>query len=336
MFLLKNRSNNENNNNNCQFQNIKTNEKKIKKKENNKKNNIKKISVKELDLINNFKVEYKINPIEEYDELIMKNLFIEEINNRPDYIQLFDLIKQNKNTIKRYPYINLALSICETFDLREETFYLSINLFDRYIQDLNISKKLYIINTKLIMLTCVFISSKYEEIYPPLIEDYLKLFNTFSQNELLDLENDILSKLNFDLHTCSPYLFLTKFFTYIENKENSIILHGAQFILDLCLISPDFCIFKPSFQAVICLYMSKRIFSNNKDNNNFLWTSQNEFNTGYSENKIKQNLKIPVQIIKDFFSGKIFKDYSKTALFKKYTNLKYSNVAYYFKEIKKI
>ena len=321
------RINNENLNNNINITN-RPNEKLTK----NKKDSVSKI---QLELIKSFQVEYKKNPIDEYEDAISKNLFEEENINRPDYKQISDLLEVEKNNIaiKRNSCVNLALLLCETFELRQETLYLSINIFDRYIQKITELGVPNNINTKLIMLTSVFISSKYEEIYPPLIDDYLHFLTFFSKNDVLNLENDILSKLNFELHICSPYLFLTKFFTFCEKCEKISVMHGAQFILDLCLISTEFCIFKPSFQAVICLYLAIKLFNGNKKCKNKIWPADMEFLTGYTEAEIRKNIKIPVKLIKEFFGGNINKDYIKSTFFRKFSENKFSNVAYFFKDI---
>ncbi len=302
----------------------------IKKNDYISKQYIKKSNEKQLLLINTFKVEYKKNPIDEYDEVIMKNMFMEENINRADYKQILNIISEAKNPIKRNSCINFAISLCETFDLRQETFYLSINIFDRYIQKINQSKGLNNINTKLIMLTCLFISSKYEEIYPPLIEELLELVKSFSKNDILKLENHILSQLKFDFHIFSPYLFLTKFFTYLE--KGSTLLHYAQFILDISQFSPNFCLLKPSFQAAISLYLSKKILGSFLRYKSKIWPDENEFYTGYSESEVKKNIKLSIQIIKDFFTGNIAKEFNKTAIFKKYNNSKYSFVSNDFRD----
>ena len=331
--IIKNK-NNENINNIDENKNKTKNEKNALKEANKDKVNK---CTHELNLKFDYKVEYKRNPLEEYDEMIMKNLFEQENINKPDYTIFLHFLKEEKEITKRYSCINLANSLCETFELRQETFYLSINLFDRYIQKIQMENKLRNINPKSIMLTCVFISSKYEEIYPPLIDDYLQLFNSISKNEIFKLENDILSKLNFELHICSSYLFLTKFFGAMEKSESRLVFYGAQFILDLCLISPEFCKLRNSFQSAICLYLSKKFLSSinevNKIYKNKIWTAENEFKTGYSEIEIKKGLKLVLKIIKEFFMGNIVKDFDKTSFFKKYSEQNYLDVAHIMKDL---
>ena len=291
-------------------QNIKTKNCKIKDKKPNIKNN-------------------NMIPIEEYEEDIMKNLFTEETKNRPDYNILKNILSE-KDIVSRFSCLELANYLNFTFNFRQETLYLTYNLFDRFLLHLKQSNKLNIVNIKVVMLACIFVSAKYEEIYPPFLEEY-KEFIIFSENDIFKLEYDILEYTGFNLHIYSPYLFLSKFYL-LENNENLKILYGAQFILELCMISLIFCSYKPSFQATLSLYLSKK-FLNDIVNQNNLWTSDNVFNTGYSESEIKSNLKNPLKIIKQYFSGNIVKDINKTALFRKFSSTKYCEVWKIFKDL---
>ena len=272
--------------------------------------------------INSSKTEFRNNPLDEYDDLIMKNLFLDEIKNRPNYNQINQLFTKKDLEI-RISCINLIISISEKFNFKQETIYLTINIFDRCFQQIKVNNNCDKIKT--FVLSCIFIASKYEEIYPPFLEDYLDLLN-FSKEEIFKLENFILDKINFELHICSPYLFLTKFFYSNSKKEKTDILYLAQLILDISTISIEFCEHNPSFQAVICLYLSRYIFYKNK-NEIKLWTKDDEFMTGYSELEIKKNAKFTYTKIKEFFSGILVKDYTKTGIYKKYNSDKYLNIA---------
>lgn len=302
----ENNENEQNNNNIIQIKFIKN----FNANKNNKKNNIK-------------------NPLEEYEEDITKNLFIDETKNRPDYKKLQKILSE-KDVLSRFSCLNMAINLNVVFNFRQETLYLTCNLFDRFLLHLKESNKLNMVNIKIVMLACIFISAKYEEIYPPFLEEY-KEFLTFSAEDIFKLEYNILEYTGFNLHIYSPYLFLSKFYP-IKNKEDSKIFYGAQFILELCLISLVFCSYKPSFQASISLYLSKK-FIDSKINQNNLWTSENVFNTGYSENEIKKNLKIPLNIIKEYFSGNIIKDISKISLYRKFSSIKYCEVWNIFKDL---
>ena len=307
-------------------ENIQNNNNSIKKKINQIKDNIKPIIYKK-NLSNsnkyiNNKIGHPKNPIAEYDDSIMKNIFLHEVKNRANYKQCKQMLNE-KDILTRYNSINFIISMSETFELRQETIYLAINLFDRCFTKF---KSLHnSMNIKLFVLSCIFIATKYEEIYPPLIEDYQQFFY-FPKQDLFKLENFILDVVNFELHICSPYLFLTKFFYSNSKIESNEILFLAQLILDLSTISLEFCSFKPSFQAVICLYLSRYILYKNKSGYK-IWTIENEFDTGYSEIEIKKNIKISLKMIQQFYKGGLVKDITKTAIFRKYSENKYSCVA---------
>ena len=304
----------------------------IKNKDNKNQENIKQ-GFNKKNLINKIKsicdqIEYKNNPLDEYDDSIMKNLCLDEIKNRPKYRELIQIFSE-KDISTRFTLINFIISISETFNFKQETIYLTINLYDRCFPKLkNYGKP---VNIKIFTLTCIFIASKYEEIYPPLLEEYSDLM-TFSREEIFKLENFILDTINFELHICSPYLFLTKFFHSNSKIENTEILYLAQFILDLSTQSLVFCSYKPSFQAVICLYLSRYVYYKNKIGVK-LWTRDNEFMTGYSEKEIKKNIKLSCIKIKEFYSGHLSKDFTKSAIYKKYSSDKYLAVAKRFRNL---
>ena len=304
----------------------------IKNKDNKNQENIKQ-GFNHKNLINRIKsicnqIEYKNNPLDEYDDSIMKNLLLDEIKNRPKYRELIQIFSE-KDISTRFTLINFIISISETFNFKQETIYLTINLYDRCFPKLkNYGKP---VNIKIFTLTCIFIASKYEEIYPPLLEEYSDLM-TFSREEIFKLENFILDTINFELHICSPYLFLTKFFHSNSKIENTEILYLAQFILDLSTQSLVFCSYKPSFQAVICLYLSRYVYYKNKISVK-LWTRDNEFMTGYSEKEIKKNTKLSCIKIKEFYSGHLSKDFTKSAIYKKYSSDKYLAVAKRFRNL---
>ena len=55
------------------------------------------------------------------------------------------------------------------FKLLPETLYLTVNLIDRYLALESVSRK----RLQLIGVTAMLIASKYEEIYPPEIKDFV-------------------------------------------------------------------------------------------------------------------------------------------------------------------
>ena len=81
----------------------------------------------------------------------------------------------------------------------------------------------------------MMIAGKYEEIYPPGIADYVYITDhAYTREELLDMEQDILKKLEFGVHFTSPYRFLERYL-YLKDSRDSE-KHFAQFLLEGSLV----------------------------------------------------------------------------------------------------
>ena len=287
---------------------------------------------------------YNKNPIQLYEEEIMTNLFKEEINNRPDYSIFPGINDKNRNNIlsflKRFSFINLFISFQHELYLHQETLFLSINIFDRYIQKITLDNKIYEDLNK-VALTCIWIASKYEEIYPPYLQEFIDIFRIkYTKREIFLKEDEILSSIDFQLLTISSILFLKIFSKnsivyqdiYMKN-EMDLCFYAAQFFLETCIVEPKFCELKPSFQAAICLYLARKFFIHNINNKSKIWTYELEFRTNYSEIQIKKYLKIVLNTIKNFYGNVYTKNFMAIPLYTKYSTHEYSSIAYKLKQI---
>ena len=279
---------------------------------------------------------YKEDPIEEYEKEISSNLFQNETKNRPDYSK-FPSSENNKKFIisfyKRFSFINLFISYQLEFHFKQETFYLAINLFDRYIQKITSSNKKNE-DLNIIALTCLYIALKYEEIDPPRLETVLKLFTiSYLPRQIILKEDEILSSLDFQVSTISPLLFLQLVCKYnnYENeyyrKEMDLCFYGAQFILDICMIEPNFCELKPSLQASLSLYLVRKILYSGYTHRKNLWDFNLYLKTNYLEKDIKSYLKIAVNAIKNYFGNKYTKNFNAMPLYLKYSFREYSSIS---------
>ena len=53
---------------------------------------------------------------------------------------------------------------------------------------------------------------------------------------------------------------------YMKN-EIDLCFYAAQIFLETCIVEPKFCELKPSFQAAICLYLARKFFIHDINNN---------------------------------------------------------------------
>jgi len=102
----------------------------------------------------------------------------------------------------RHILIDWLVDVHHRFKLRTETLFLAINLVDRTTSCTNIEKKEY----QLLGITAMFLSSKYEEIYPPNISEFVYVCaDTYFADEIKKMEGRILNAIEFNLVFSSSY-----------------------------------------------------------------------------------------------------------------------------------
>jgi cyclin B len=93
------------------------------------------------------------------------------------------------NEIMRSILVDWLVDVTEKFQMNPQTLFMSIDLLDRYLSLKEISRS----KLQLLGICCLMIVGKYEEIYPPLLKDYLSVCdNAFQRNEILAMEAEIL------------------------------------------------------------------------------------------------------------------------------------------------
>ena len=71
------------------------------------------------------------------------------------------------------------------FKLLPETLYLTVNLIDRFLSTTQIMRN----KLQLVGVTAMLIASKYEEIYPPIVNDFVYITdNAYTREEILQME----------------------------------------------------------------------------------------------------------------------------------------------------
>jgi G2/mitotic-specific cyclin-B, other len=104
------------------------------------------------------------------------------------------LTKPDPFYMKRQPQVNeniravlvdWIIDVHAKFKLLPETLFIAVNLIDRYMSIKNIDKD----SVQLLGVTALFISAKYEEIYPPTAKDFVYVTqNQLSSPQILEME----------------------------------------------------------------------------------------------------------------------------------------------------
>lgn len=93
--------------------------------------------------------------------------------------------------------IDWMIDVHDSFELKEQTLFLALSYLADYSALREITKEDY----QLVGITCLWIASKYEEIYPPKPKNYIEVTaDTYSMKDLKSMEGSIIEALNFDLN----------------------------------------------------------------------------------------------------------------------------------------
>lgn len=110
------------------------------------------------------------------------------------------------------------MEVCAELTLKRETFHLSLNLCDRYLSlKSNIKKEEY----QLIGLTCMYLSSKLEEIISPSLEDWASSADDgYSKSLIIQTELLLLKTLDFKALPSTPCVWLNWLMTQWDSYIN--------------------------------------------------------------------------------------------------------------------
>ena len=101
--------------------------------------------------------------------------------------------------------IDWLVDVHHSFDLKEQTLFLTLAYMNEYAAVHEITKHEY----QLVGVTCLWIASKFEEIYPPRMENYIEVTaSSYSLSEMKAMEGRILLALKFNLNYSTPLQIL--------------------------------------------------------------------------------------------------------------------------------
>ncbi|KAM6104788.1 LOW QUALITY PROTEIN: G2/mitotic-specific cyclin-B1-like [Pterocles gutturalis] len=129
------------------------------------------------------------------------------------------------------------------FRLQQETLYMVVSIIDRFLQDNAVSKKMF----QLAGVTAMFIASKYEEIFPPHIEDFAYVTANTYTKFICQMEMKILRALDFSLSLPLPPPFHRRASKIPEVASEQHVL--AKYLMELPIVDYDMVHF-PSSRTV--------------------------------------------------------------------------------------
>ncbi|OAD58626.1 G2/mitotic-specific cyclin-B3 [Eufriesea mexicana] len=210
--------------------------------------------------------------------------------------------------------VDWMVEVQESFELNHETLYLAVKLVDLYLTKVTVGKE----TLQLLGAASLFISSKYDERIPPMVEDFLYICDgAYTQRELIRMEMSILKVIDFDLGIPLSYRFLRRYARCAKVSMPTLTL--ARYILEFSLMDYATIMFSDSKMAAAALLLAMQM----KDLGS--WTPTLEYYSGYKVddildivNLLNQGLhrkhKEALTTVRNKYSHKIFFEVAKLPL----------------------
>lgn len=151
----------------------------------------------------------------EYSESIFNHLKMTERTELSTFnLSFMDEVQGDLSYPMRAILIDWLVEVCEEFSLQPQTFFLGIAYLDRFLSLVPIDRS----QLQLLGVTSLLTASKFWEIYPPSVDDYIYIAdNTYDRQEVLRMENSVLLTLEFRLAVPTPYDFLQQLLHRLKN-----------------------------------------------------------------------------------------------------------------------
>ncbi|CAN0910320.1 CYCB1-3 [Linum grandiflorum] len=181
------------------------------------------------------------------------------------------------NTKMRSILVDWLIDVHQKFDLAYETLYLTINIVDRFLSTKPVPRR----ELQLVGIAATLTASKYEEIWPPEVNDLVLISDrTYTNTQILTMEKTILAHLEWTLTVPTGFVFLTRFVKAAGDRES--LGHMAAFFSELGLMDYECSVgFKPSVVAAAAVYAARWVMKRVP-----VWSPVLEFYSGYSEEEV--------------------------------------------------
>mmetsp|Transcript_15918 Transcript_15918/g.34458 ORF Transcript_15918/g.34458 Transcript_15918/m.34458 type:complete len:376 (+) Transcript_15918:240-1367(+) len=224
---------------------------------------------------------------------------------RPVYMEDQQYINERMRSI----LVDWLVEVHLKFKLVPETLYLTVNIIDRYLVKTEVSRP----KLQLVGVTALLIASKYEEIYPPELRDLVYICDrAYSKVEILEMEEIILKKLEYQITIPSAHAFLVRYLKAAHADKKIVQL--SCFILDGTLQSYNMLHYLPSQLAAAAVFIARRTVGRNAWSPTLLKYAQ------YREEDIKP-------VARAVLAEKSDSSTELKAVNKKYTSSRYGGVA---------
>lgn len=215
-------------------------------------------------------------------------LVSEYVNDIYNYLnQLEESFAIRENFLDGHKQINFKMrsilidwinEVQHQYRLEIDTYHMTVSIIDRYLQIITDTPKKEL---QLVGVTAMFIASKYEELFPPDIDDFVYITDeTYKKKQILEMEKRILKVLDFHLGKPLPTHFLRRFSKAAKAADKNH--QCAKYLVEMASVDYDIAHYKPSEIAATALYISLTLFPLANSSEPKVWSKTLEHYTHYT------------------------------------------------------
>ncbi|PNH04296.1 Cyclin-A-1 [Tetrabaena socialis] len=241
-----------------------------------------------------------------------------------EYLREAELLRRpNPNYLATQPEINSKMrsilvdwlvEVSEEYRMVPDTLYYAVNSLDRVLSIERVSRS----QLQLVGITCMWIASKYEEIYPPNVNEFSYITdNTYSREQLITMEEEVLKKLKYELTVPTAKTFLRRLLQVCNPDDQLHFI--SNYLTEISLMEASMLNYLPSEIAAAAIYLGNLILARAP------WSSTLEHYSYYAPAQfadcVEALAELHIQVNSRAQGGEL------TALYDKYSATKFLGVA---------
>lgn len=193
-------------------------------------------------------------PEDEYGDEIYDHLFSRQHNTLRDatYLQRQREVEERMRII----LIDWLVDVSLKFRQRPETFFLAVDVVDRYLMLQQVTRG----SLQLVGITAILIAAKHEEIWAPEVRECAQITaNTYSKEDIVRVERDICGALRYRFTLPTPYTFCIRLMQMAETEiaYNTNLDHLVHFFLELSALHYPMLNWRPSTVALAAFILGR-------------------------------------------------------------------------------
>ncbi|XP_061352633.1 cyclin-A1-4-like [Gastrolobium bilobum] len=209
----------------------------------------------------------------------------EEIK-RPS-MDYMERIQKDLYPIMRAILIDWLVEVAEEYRLLPDTLFLTVNYIDRYLSGNAMHRQ----RLQLLGVACMLIAAKYEEICAPKVEEFCYITdNTYSKEQVFQMESAVLNFLKFEITAPTARCFLRRFIIVAKRTCEVPLMqleYLADYLAELSLIEYGMLKYSPSLIAASATFLAIYILLPRKKP----WNSTLRHYTGYQASELCECVK---------------------------------------------